>query len=124
MKRLKSLRFMFSIAALLFVAKPFLGFEAFCGQVQPHISHTILVKSFTKRKPESLNDAYASASALRQMVSDPPLVLLPAIGLLLSFILPFLIESITAPLKKGLSNTLSPYSDPAPVYLLSGKLSI
>ena len=115
---------LFSLAALLFVAKPFLGFVAFNQQAQPRISHTILVKSFTKRKPESLHEANAAAEAIHQRLSNPLLTLLSAISFLLAVLLPVLIErsiKLTGQLIADIRTALLP---PGRAYLLAGKLII
>ena len=114
-------RILFSFAALLFVAKPFLGFTAFNGQVKPRISHTVLVKSFTKRKPEDLQEGHAKARALSQLILDPPLVLSSAILIFVAILLPFFIENITTLAQKADINILA---EPVPAWLLIGKLSI
>lgn len=51
MKRLKLAKMCFVIAALLFVAKPFVGFCVY-SSLNPASSQNILVKSFTKRTLE------------------------------------------------------------------------
>jgi len=124
MRKLRVAQVLFSLAALLFVAKPFLGFVAFNQQTQPRISHTILVKSFTKRKPESLHDASARAEAIRQQLSNPPLILLCAITVLLAMLLPASIErfiKLTGRLIADIRTALLP---PERAYLLAGKLTI
>ncbi|MBS1528732.1 MAG: hypothetical protein JSU01_00370 [Bacteroidetes bacterium] len=119
MPRVVIFRVIFAFAALLFVAKPFLGFCAFAGQTQPRISHTVLVKSFTKRKPESLEEGYAKARALHALISDPPFVLQSVIILFLAVLLPTSLENTGKPPKIEIS-----FPQPIPAYLLTGKLSI
>jgi hypothetical protein len=124
MRKLRVAKVLFSLAALLFVAKPFLGFVAFNQQAQPRISYTILVKSFTKRKPESLHEAHAAAEAIHQQLSNPLFTLLSAISFLLAILLPVLIErsiKLTGQLIADIRTTLLP---PDRAYLLAGKLII
>jgi hypothetical protein len=121
MSKLRALQIVFTFAALLFVAKPFLGFKAFNRQNRPRISHTVLVKSFTKRKPEDLREGYAKARALSQLLSDPPLKLSSAIVLLVAALLPLVIENITGSTQIANTNIAM---EPVPAWLLTGKLSI
>jgi hypothetical protein len=124
MLRLKTFRIFISLAALLFVAKPFIGFAAFNYSSHPRISYTILVKSFTKRKPESLQDGYAKAEAIHQSLTNPLLVLLSGILFLMALLFPFLIGpgiKLTNRILLAINATLLP---PGPAYLLSGKLII
>jgi len=114
----------FAFAALLFIAKPFLGFTAFNNKTKPRISHSILVKSFTKRKPEDLQDSYARAQALRQMIADPPLKLASSILLLMAILLPFTIENIIRLTQRVIADIRHSLIEPSPAWLLTGKLSI
>jgi len=122
MRKLRIIHILFSLAALLFVAKPFLGFGAFSQQTRPRISHTILVKSFTKRKPESLHDA--NAEALHQQLSNPVLVLLSAISLLLALLMPLLLQILPKLTSKFVSDIRVAILPPEQAYLLAGKLII
>lgn len=124
MQRLKTFRLFISLAAILFVAKPFIGFAAFNPSSNLRISHTILVKSFTKRKPESLQEGYASSEAIHQSLTNPLLVLLSGIVFLLALLFPFLIDrgiKLTNHILQTIHTILLP---PEPAYLLSGKLII
>jgi len=116
--------FVFAFAALLFIAKPFLGYSAFNNKTKPRISHSILVKSFTKRKPDDLQDARAKAQAIRQLISDPPLRLVSAIAILMALLLPFAIESITKITHRVITDIRDSLSEPVPAWLLAGKLTI
>lgn len=123
-QRLKAFRIFFSLTALLFIAKPFFGFSAFNQQTKPRISHTILVKSFTKRKPESLQDADATAEAISQKVANPLFVVLSAISLLISIALPLIsgvFGKITGKIIADLRFRILP---PDQTYFLTGKLTI
>jgi len=123
-QRLKIFRIFFSLTALLFVAKPFLGFGAFNQQSQPRITHTILVKSFTKRKPESLQEADAKADAVHKQLSNPLLALLSAITFLLAVLLPASIERYIKLTGQLIANIRAALLPPGRAYLLAGKLSI
>jgi hypothetical protein len=124
MKQLKAFRIFFSLAALLFIAKPFLGFGAFYGQSHPRIEHSVLVKSFTKRMPESLAEADADAKQIHQLLADPLTILFPTISCLLLTLFPAVFKNglkITGKVLSDIHYTLLP---PQHSYLLTGKLLI
>jgi hypothetical protein len=124
MHRLKTFRLFISLAAILFVAKPFIGFATFNYSSHPRISHTILVKSFTKRKPESLQEGYAKSEAIHQSLINPSLVLLSGIFFLLAMLFPLSFDNgvkLTNRILLAICATILP---PEPAYLLMGKLVI
>jgi hypothetical protein len=124
MQKLKIFKVIFTIAAISFLAKPFLGFQAFSKANKTGTSHTVLVKSFSKRKPESLHDAYAKAESIRQNILNPPVVLLAGFLLLLATTL----AAISDTTSKLTTSTITAFRwslfPPQPAYLLSGKLII
>jgi len=123
-EKLKIIRFAICIAALMFVAKPFIGFRTFSGHHKLHISHTILVKSFTKRKTETQEEVDARAEQVHKLITNPILFLLPVIAYLLNVLLPYRLEDATRITRKMLSDIRAGILPPGDTYLLSGKLSI
>ncbi len=124
MQRLAAFRLIIAIAALLFVAKPFLGFSTLNGHVRPHLSHSILAKSFTKRKPESLDEADEKAEAIHHSLTSPALPILSAITFLLGILLPLAFGpgiKLTSSASPNRSAALIPARQ---TYLLTGKLTI
>ncbi|MGZ3752174.1 MAG: hypothetical protein ACXVB0_18110 [Mucilaginibacter sp.] len=124
MQRLKSFRIFFSLAALLFVAKPFFGFGMFNQQLKLCIPHTILVKSFTKRKPEGLEDAKANIESIHRLLINPLAVLFSAISPLLLSLFPVVFKNglnISAKVLSDIRYSLLPLQ---PAYLLLGNLII
>lgn len=122
--REKALYSLFFIAVMLFVAKPFIGFATLTGTREHITAHSILVKSFSKRKPEDLRDAELQKASLRMMLSDPPLKLLISITFLLGVLFPLLFRNaalITHDCLNRIRYSLIPAEQP---YLLTGKLSI
>ena len=124
MYRLKTFRLFISLAAILFVAKPFIGFAAFNSSSHPRIAHSILVKSFTKRKPESLQEGYAKSEAIHQSLTNPLLVLLSGIVFLLAMLFPFLLDKGIRLTNRILLAICAIILPPEPAYLLTGKLII
>src|ERR1700761_847312 len=125
MHRLTAFRLFFTLAALLFVAKPFFGYGVSSREFHPRQVHTILVKSFSKRKPESLEDANASAEQLHQLLTNPLAVILSSISLLLLALFPAIFKSdfnrITGKVVSDIRYALVPAER---TYLLAGKLII
>ena len=76
MRGAPAFKIFFAFAALLFISKPFFGFEVANRHFKIPISHNILVKSFSKRKPESFEDADKNARQVQQQLSNPLMVLL------------------------------------------------
>jgi len=124
MKRAPAFKIFFAFAALLFIAKPFFGFEASNNHFKFHISHNILVKSFSKRKPENLEDADKNAAQIHQQLSNPLMVLLSSISLLLLSLLPVLFDPLRKITNRALSNIRLSLLPPENTYLLAGKLII
>ncbi|CAN5150091.1 hypothetical protein BH09BAC6_BH09BAC6_17160 [soil metagenome] len=124
MRLLKTARILFFFAALLFVAKPFLGFNALFHISHPARTHSILVKIFSKRKPEDLEDANQKKAAISRQLTHPPLILSSTITCLLALLFTALFKRgklITAGSLQSIQAALFP---PQPSYLLTGKLII
>jgi len=118
MEHLTAIKLIFSLAVLLFVAKPFLGFSV-CEANQPIGAHNLLTKSFTKRKTEN----FESAEAQKRLAQAPVLKFF-SIALLLDFLFPFIYKRlavISGQSLHGLNAVLVPVQ---PSYLLTGKLII
>ncbi|MGN6180260.1 MAG: hypothetical protein ACTHNW_13825 [Mucilaginibacter sp.] len=106
------------------MAKPFIGFAAIAANRDNITSSSILVKAFSKRKPEDLRDAELRKAALRTMLIDPPVKLLISIAFLLGVLFPILFRSavlVTGSYLNRIRYSLIPVDQP---YLLTGKLSI
>jgi hypothetical protein len=124
MQRITAFRLVFLLAALLFVAKPFFGFGVLGQQPRPHQQHTILAKSFTKRKPESLEEADANAEIIHQQLINPFATILSGISFLLLILFPVAFKSshnITGKIIADIRYALLPTEH---TYLLTGKLII
>lgn len=122
MHPLKAIKFILAIAALLFIAKPFLGFNALNKFRHSH-PRLVLVKAFTKRKPEFLEDSEKEKSSFHYKISNPPQKKNISIALLLSFLFPFaflLKQSQKSPICSVSKDT--DYGNKT--YLLTGKLTI
>lgn len=124
MKGALAFKIFFAFAALLFIAKPFFGFEATNHKFKIHISHNILVKSFSKRKPESLEDANKSARQIHRQLSNPLLVLVSTMALLVISLLPAIFDDLQKITARILSDIRLALLPPGDAYLLNCKLII
>jgi len=124
MRGAPAFKIFFAFAALLFIAKPFFGFEVSNNHFKFHISHNILVKSFSKRKPENLEDADKNAAQIHQQLSNPLMVLLSSMSLLLLSLLPVLFDPLRKITGRILSDIRLSLFPPENTYLLVGKLII
>ncbi|HTK21351.1 MAG TPA: hypothetical protein VL442_17655 [Mucilaginibacter sp.] len=124
MRGAPAFKIFFAFAALLFIAKPFFGFEISNHHFKIHISHNILVKSFSKRKPENLEDADRNAAQIHQQLSNPLMVLLSSMSLLLLSLLPALFDPLRKITDRILSDIRLSLLPPKNAYLLAGKLII
>ncbi|HTK19435.1 MAG TPA: hypothetical protein VL442_07980 [Mucilaginibacter sp.] len=124
MKGAPAFKIFFAFAALLFIAKPFFGFELSNHHLKIHISHNILLKSFSKRKPENLEDADKNARKIQHQLSNPLMVLLSSMSLLLLSLLPAIFEPLRKITGRILSDIRLSLLPPENTYLLTGKLII
>ena len=124
MKGALAFKVFFAFAALLFIAKPFFGFEVSNRHFKIHISHNILVKSFSKRKPENLEDADKNSKQIHQRLANPLMVLLSSISLLLLNLFPALFDPLSKLTARILSDLHLSLLPPESTYLLAGKLII
>jgi hypothetical protein len=107
----------------MFVAKPFIGFSL-ANTDSTIESHSLLTKSFSKRKPEDLDDAKAKASSIQEQIINPPFPLLLSIASLLAFLFPLIFVRdffSGSSFLNSLKVALIPAAQP---YLLAGKLTI
>jgi hypothetical protein len=122
MKPINTVKIFFYLAVLLFVAKPFIGFSIAGSDYQLKEPNNILVKIFSKRKPEDLEDARITASIIHQKLTNPPILI--TIMALLGFLFPAVYKRLISVNNSFINNmnaALVPVHQP---YFLSGKLTI
>ena len=124
MRGAPAFKIFFAFAALLFIAKPFFGFEVSNHHFKTDISYNILVKSFSKRKPETLEDADKSAKQVNHQLSNPLMILLSPISFLLISLLPALFDLLQKITGRTLSDIRLSLLPPENPWLLAGKLTI
>jgi hypothetical protein len=84
MTRVKTAQLIFCIAALLFIAKPFVGF-GLSGHLQSPVKTNILAKVFSKRK---VDDGRSSMNAIQKQLADPATNLFLRFAFLLAILFP------------------------------------
>ena len=113
----------FCLAALLFVAKPFLGFTMF-SRLHPPAAENIFIKAFNKRKLEYNEDSASSMSVILKNLANPQEELFLLFSLLLSIIFPLAFKSLSRLSNRFINDirlSLKPDDD---TYLLNGTLLI
>lgn len=122
--QVKKLYTLFYIAALMFVAKPFLGFSIVHPGSQLIESHSLLAKSFSNRKPEDLEDAKIRASSIRALLMHPPVRAFSTIAAFLVILFPAVFRRNNSAGNSFIALLQSRLFPPAQPYLLAGKLTI
>jgi hypothetical protein len=121
MQKLTSAKIFFFLAALLFVAKPFLGFTMFT-RLHPPAVQNIFIKAFTKRKVETHDNHKRSAEAIQKKLADAAQQFSLRFLTLLSIVLPLaLLACLTIPVPDRSGFNLPPSQ---PSWLLNGNLII
>jgi hypothetical protein len=87
MAKRKIAQILFFIGALSFMARPFLGFVIFNGHCHP-VEESILLKIFSKRKPELSEDSNTGYSAIEKKLANPGLDTLPRVDNFLNTLFP------------------------------------
>lgn len=124
MLKLKVIKLILMLAAILFVAKPFFGFSGSIYLKENKYNTIILVKAFTKRLPEYFEEAELKKAAIQRLITNPPVNLELAISLLLSILFPMLYcikRNITG---QYIDQLAYKSLQDERTYLLTGKLTI
>jgi hypothetical protein len=110
------------MAAILFVAKPFIGFVIHARLNERGEHPTILVKSFTKYRLDSLNDSEFCKDVSGELFPSPMLPLFLGIGALLSLLFSRFNTGFVLRARNVFSKKL--FVPSQPVYLTTLHLSI
>ncbi|TWI98215.1 hypothetical protein JN11_03294 [Mucilaginibacter frigoritolerans] len=123
MQLYKTAKIYFSLAVLLLVAKPFLGFGMF-SRIHPPADENIFVKAFNKRKQEYSEDSNNDFNTLLKKLAEPAKLFFLRFLYFLNILFPAVFAagiSITT----GLLNKIrSDLSDGKQVWLLNSTLLI
>ena len=119
--KLKTAKWLFAIGVLFFVAKPFIGYSIRSGSLS---EASILVKSFTKRKHDYVEDSVQDAKNIQKRLADPVNQLFLHFSFLLGIISALTFDTafnITAGFLQKIKRNL--FSSPE-AWLLDGQLII
>jgi len=123
MKKLQSAKIYLFLSALLFVAKPFLGFEMF-SKLHPPAEESIFIKAFSKSRPEYSEDNKLNLFENQKRALPPAPQLFLGIAFLLSILFPVVFKAginINQRFLRGIRLTICQLSD---AWLLYGNLLI
>jgi hypothetical protein len=123
MRGLKVHYFLF-LAVFMLAAKPFIGFDLIKQIARGNNSSSVIVKSFTKRKQEYIEDSNFDISTIHKRLANPLLALTVLFSALLNTFFPSILRKtrqVTAGFLSDIHLSLFP---PLQRYLLSGKLII
>ncbi|MBS7565367.1 hypothetical protein KHS38_13225 [Mucilaginibacter sp. Bleaf8] len=70
MKRMQTYKLILCIAAMIFIAKPFLGFNLYEQLQNNSQENSLIVKIFTQRKPEFLEEAITQNIAFQALIKE------------------------------------------------------
>lgn len=123
MNQLNSIKLILFLAAIIFIAKPFMGFSVY-EQLRDKDETNLLVKIFAKRKPEFLDEAAARSIILRQLLRCNARAFDLTTNAFLLTLLSFLTRQ--SKLALNLSNSFSKafLRHATPIYLLNRNLTI
>jgi hypothetical protein len=122
--QLSKIHYVLFFAVLMLAAKPFVGFSAFDQIKKGDHSTRIIVKAFTKRKQEYVEDSAFDVSAIQKSLANPILPFVALFSVFLNTLLPSIFKQARQ-LTAGILSAI--YLNIFPVlhrYLLSGKLTI
>ena len=120
--KLKTAKWLFAIGVLLFVAKPFIGFSLDLNSSMSEAS--ILVKSFTKRKHDYVDNSTQDAKTIQKRLADPVNQLFLLFSCLFSIISAITFDTtfnVTARFLQKIKRNLLPSPE---TWLLDGQLII
>jgi ABC-type phosphate/phosphonate transport system permease subunit len=123
MDKLKIFKVLLIVAAILFVAKPFLGYSVYSQLTRLKRTDNIMIKIFSKRKPEFITEAEAKKEFVAQQLARLSATFWLTIGTLLAAILP-IVFSFLKDSKRLLHQYLYSVLPAGHTYLLNGKLLI
>jgi hypothetical protein len=123
MQKLTSAKIILAFAALLFVAKPFLGFSMF-SRMHPPASTSIFIKVFTKRKLEDNESKKNSVEAIQKILADAAQQFALRFSFLLSVLFPLIFLAGFRINGRFLRDRKSNLAPAEPSWILNCKLTI
>jgi hypothetical protein len=123
MRRTQTYKLILCLAAMIFIAKPFLGFNLYEQLQDSSQENSLIVKIFAKRKPEFLEEAITKSMAFQTMIKERGVQFVLTINALLFALFPI---SLFLKLFHRRSGNFGwpPLSRIESIYLLTGRLTI
>jgi hypothetical protein len=94
LNKLKVAKWLLAIAVIFFVAKPFVGFSL--DRSSPITQASILIKSFTKRKHEYVENSSFDAKTIQRQLANPVVSSFLLFSFFLSVIFPLIFSAAGA----------------------------
>lgn len=123
MNQLNSFKLILCLAAILFIAKPFMGFSVF-EQLRDKEETNLLAKVFAKRKPEFLEEAAAKSITIQQLLRDKACAFSFTINALLLTLFSFFAGQLRLSYNRANPPGNGWLRHAAPIYLLNRNLTI
>jgi len=122
--QLQTYKLILAIAAILFIAKPFVGFGVYSALHESPHETNVLVKVFTKRKPEFMEEVTAKSVVFQTLLRNKAEEFTFTINALLASLYSlFLVLTFNA-VNRFLRHQQYTRASAAPVYLLTRQLTI
>ncbi len=124
MNQLQTYKLILAIAAILFIAKPFVGFGVYSALHESPHETNVLAKVFTKRKPKFMEEVTAKSVVFQTLLRDKA----DAFGLTINALLACFYSLLSVLTFNAANRFLrrQPYThtSAAPIYLLTRQLTI
>jgi len=120
-QKLRHAKLLFLLAVCLVVARPFIGFVMNRSLVT---AHSILVKSFTKRKQEYIENGGFDIKAVQRKLADPVLHVFAPFAILSGILFLSLVIDIIEPVNRFNRMSKSGPSPTTPTWLINNQLII
>ena len=124
MHQLKTYKLILSIAALLFLAKPFLGFSVYEQLQEKGQENTLLVKVFAKRKPEFMEEVITRSVVFQALLKEKADQFIFTFGALLLCLFPLLSLFGDKLFSRYNNRKIQDITSIDPIYLLTCRLTI
>ncbi len=124
MNQLQTYKLILAIAAILFIAKPFVGFGVYSALHESPHETNVLAKVFTKRKPEFMEEVTAKSVVFQTLLRDKADAFIFTINALLACFYSLLSVLTFNAVNRFLRYQQHTCASAAPIYLLTRHLTI
>lgn len=124
MNQLQTYKLILAIAAILFIAKPFVGFGVYSALHESPHETNLLVKVFAKRKPEFMEEVTAKSVVFQTLLRDKANEFAFTINALLACLFSLFSVITLNAVNRFLRHQQHNRASAAPIYLLTRQLTI